>query len=322
VLLSECKKNNYQRALLQIEMAPSREGNPEEMEALLRDTAELLKEVERKETLLLLSFEEMASDEFDTPAYYHVPPKPLLVSRSANSVTVAIHPFKLVGRGHSAPPLPAIHHVKLFGKPAGAGTDVSLNNTSFPGTGVAVPYDAATHSCPHMTVTSLPSNDSYVFAVVAFDADGEVISGVGEMCAPIEALNPLPLPLVWSYLAQRALDLGCPSIAEECSYVVLDNCISRAGEAFHSNLNRGWEANPMHGLTLKPSIVDRLSDAMQQAFCKSCCVYVHTAEVGVGGRSGQNLGLSGGDPPPVRGRPATRKLLRTRPPVLTSGGRL
>ena len=57
-----------------------------------------------------------------------------------------------------------------------------------------------------------------VFAVAAFDKHGDPIGdGVGETCAPVETLNPLPLPLCWAYISRVALALGWSSQAGQVS---------------------------------------------------------------------------------------------------------
>ena len=276
VLLTECRKNCYQRALLQIEMAASRQGDPIEMEALLSDVCVLLAEAKQKEEALLDKNGDIQADDYGAPASCRLPPPPLMISRSNSSITVTARPFNLVA-SHGTK-LPRVHHLKLFGKPAGAGTDVSLNNTDFPGTGVSIPFDNESKTCAPVTVTGLQTNDSYVFAFAAFDENGNVISSVGKMCDPIEALNPLPLPLIWSYLADRALKLGFCKIATDASSVVLEGILHRASEESHSNLDRGWEAKPMNGISLKPSIFNRMPDAIMQAFVKSVFVWIDSRE--------------------------------------------
>ncbi|CAM9340792.1 unnamed protein product, partial [Choristocarpus tenellus] len=53
-----------------------------------------------------------------------------------------------------------------------------------------------------------------VFAVAAFDNYGKPIGGsIGQTSLPIEALNPLPLPLCWAYVSRIAVGLGHLSLA-------------------------------------------------------------------------------------------------------------
>ena len=286
VLLTECRKNCYQRALLQIEMSTSRRDiDLVEMEALLDDATKLLKEAKIKEENLLASVLDMQSDGYATPVTDRSPPKPSVLSRSHNSITVTVRPFELVGPKHST--LPEIHHVKLYGKSNGAGTDVSLSNVDFPGTGVSVPFDQTSKTCRPVTVTGLPTNDSYVFAFAAFDENDELIGTVGKMCEPVEALNPLPLPLLWGYLAQRSLELGCLGVATGASAVVVNEVLHRVAEGHHSGLLRGWEVKPTNGISIMPSILDRMPDAVLQTFVNAVCIWVDSREPPDGSMKGQ-----------------------------------
>lgn len=52
--------------------------------------------------------------------------------------------------------------VCVYGKPEGAGTGVTLSNTSYAGLGVSVPYDPETGECGAVTIRGLTPNESYV----------------------------------------------------------------------------------------------------------------------------------------------------------------
>ena len=64
----------------------------------------------------------------------------------------------------------------LFGKPAGSGVAVSLNNTDYEGTGVKVIPGHV------ITVTGLLPNKAYVFAAGGYTNDGICVNGIGETC--------------------------------------------------------------------------------------------------------------------------------------------
>ena len=94
-----------------------------------------------------------------------VPPAPMLVARSNSSMTLqprrwfaAPIPLKRKHRpgdhNRPVPPpqAPTVAYLRLFGKAAGAGTDVTLNNLDLTGTGVPVEYDAATGCTKPITV--------------------------------------------------------------------------------------------------------------------------------------------------------------------------
>lgn len=63
IMLTECRKNNYQRALLQIEMAESRTNDLVELETILTDTMQLLHEAKQKEDELLTHVDMILSEE-------------------------------------------------------------------------------------------------------------------------------------------------------------------------------------------------------------------------------------------------------------------
>jgi len=267
----ECRKNNYLKALLQIEMSTYRTNDPDEIEALLKDTVGLLNEAKAKEDALLENISKIReNDENGGVTKGRNPPPPLLLARSHMSITLVPQPFTLTDPTNNS----KIHHLKLYGKPSGAGTDVSINNTEFPGTGVSLPYDHRSHTSNPVTVTGLPENDSYVFAIAAFDENDEILGNIGGTSQPVEALNPLNLQLCWSYLSQKALEMGQPAIAAEAAFSVIGDVVSHGAEVRASDLSLGWSAKPMNSLNLKPSIVDRLPDSVLQAFVKSVCFYV------------------------------------------------
>lgn len=63
-----------------------------------------------------------------------------------------------------------------------------------------------------------------VFAVAAFDESGNPIGdGIGGACAPVQSLNPLPLPLCWAHLSRTALGMGWPSLAGQVRFLENEN---------------------------------------------------------------------------------------------------
>lgn len=63
-----------------------------------------------------------------------VPPTPLFVARTADTIVMKTHPAYTRAR-------PEVKTITLFGKAFGAGTCVSTFNTEFPGTGVPHPLE-------------------------------------------------------------------------------------------------------------------------------------------------------------------------------------
>ena len=116
------------------------------------------------------------------------PPAPQLVSRSESSITVQPkrwfpspipHKHKHRPGDHNKPipppTVPTVAYLRLFGKTAGAGTDVTLNNLELPGSGIPVEYDEQSGCAKAVTVTGLIPNEAYVFAVAAYDHSGQVL---------------------------------------------------------------------------------------------------------------------------------------------------
>jgi hypothetical protein len=63
----------------------------------------------------------------------------------------------------------------VYCKPFGAGVSLSINKTAmeYEGTGVRTPVGG------RVTVRGLRCNDTYVFAIVAFDSNGKLIGKLG-----------------------------------------------------------------------------------------------------------------------------------------------
>ncbi|RHY34747.1 hypothetical protein DYB32_000680 [Aphanomyces invadans] len=154
----ECNQNGYLRGILAIQLA--------------RFKAKSARPVQSQSTPM-----------------HSKPRAPLLVSRGSTFVTIEIVPYNPRGVH--------IAYYCVFGKGTGAGTDVSLNNMEFPGTGTI-----------RATVSGLLPNESYVFAVAAYDAHDQVVEGIGATSAPILTLNPLVLTMCYGILAKEAANLN------------------------------------------------------------------------------------------------------------------
>ena len=120
----------------------------------------------------------------------------------------------------------------LYGKPTGAGTAVALTNQRLAGTGVpltvSLPTPLATNEDTHAhsvdvdalvaTASGLIPNESYVFAVAAYDAKHALIgNGIGETCAPLLAALPLPTEVLWAHLAVASATRGYRRLAQHAA---------------------------------------------------------------------------------------------------------
>ena len=174
-----------------------------------------------------------------------VPPPPALIGRTDGSITLqprqwfAAPPIvKPSSRAHnnksSSASTSSVAFLRLFGKAAGSGTAVALSNQELAGSAARLPYNPATGCAPSVTIRDLSPGEAYVFAVAAYSADGALVGGtIGATSPePIEALLPLPLDVVWAYLARAALSLGCISVARSASQAVVGRLCS--------DKHRGW----------------------------------------------------------------------------------
>ena len=148
-----------------------------------------------------------------------VPSKPVMVSRTSTSITMKLPFFKPITEYKA---WRNIDKAALYGKPAGSGVAVSLNNTDYPGTGEKLPPGHIVH------VTNLIQNEKYVFAAGCYTPEGVCVNGIGETCKEVLTLLPLPLHQIAGYLAEIAFKLGHYAIAKQaadqvCSAFVVKN---------------------------------------------------------------------------------------------------
>ena len=300
---------------------------PQEQATLLSGAADLLEAAAEEESglrdlgLLPKDVESMHVGE-KAPVPTDVPPPPVFVSRTPRSVTIRAAPFLPIvrrrgkggGKGGGSPGSSpkrgggggsgkdTIAYMVVYGKPAGAGTDVSLNNDDFPGTGVAFAppqmveeedeeeegevkmsgsgsgsgLESKTSlrgggggrrrrmpmSAQVVTISGLTPNESYVFAVAAYNAEGDLIGGsIGRTSDPVTAACPLPLFMCWTYLARAARQAALDSLDAHGMDMGLSDTATRAATVLYNHFVRRQppcalhEGNPLNAHQLD---VDRL----------------------------------------------------------------
>lgn len=129
------------------------------------------------------------------------PQPPLLLSRTTDSLVISNPPLALRG--------PAATTFAVFCKPFGAGVAVGADRTAaeHAGTGVRTPLGGSA------TVTGLRRNETYMFAVAAYTAEGHLI---GEIGAP--PLNPAAQSRwLWSRSAATGVQLRGPELQRLCN---------------------------------------------------------------------------------------------------------
>ncbi len=140
----------------------------------------------------------------------------------------------------------------LFGKPAGAGVAVSLNNTEYEGLGVHVQPGSV------VTITGLIPNESYVFAAAGYAADGACINGIGETSSSIVTLLPLSLTQLLGVLLQTAIELRHFVIAKAAAELL---CAQFIEKNEHRSGYLDARINPALAFRLNREAVEGLSVA-------------------------------------------------------------
>ncbi|KDO27494.1 hypothetical protein SPRG_07083 [Saprolegnia parasitica CBS 223.65] len=227
-LVAECNRNDYRRGLLLLQAARRRAKGRDEQESCLADALRCFHALRDDE----LDVRHAPEPEAPAPSVHMKPPAPRLASRGATFVSLRLAPF--------TPLKKRVSYYMVFGKATGAGTDVSLNNMAFPGTGMVVDGSESL-----VTISGLLPNESYVFAAAAYDSKNAVIEGIGATSRPVVTLHPLVLPLCYGLLAHVAEDLGHLPIALQAAKAVYTEFVDEAPAR-----NR-WRVSPLFSHALK-----------------------------------------------------------------------
>uniref|UniRef100_K3WEA2 Uncharacterized protein n=1 Tax=Globisporangium ultimum (strain ATCC 200006 / CBS 805.95 / DAOM BR144) TaxID=431595 RepID=K3WEA2_GLOUD len=253
-LTTECRKSGWCRVLLNIQLMRHHHVNKsnsiKKFTALVDNSMKMLERIEHHERDLQNHLKKASSALSEAQnrgltADSNVPLPPIVVSRSSTAIAVTIPAFQ-----PSQPSLRKrqIAYYMVFAKPAGAGTAVSLNNYELPGTAEPV-YPPQRQ----VTIGGLIPNESYVFAVAAFDKHDDVIQGIGQTSDPVVALHPLPLVLCYGYLAQACYELNLVEQATKAARTAYNTIVSRAASS-----RQLWQANPYYRHALRRDVIAKL----------------------------------------------------------------
>lgn len=271
----ECRKSGYNKVLLAIQrmrhhrLHDSSSSAAAENVAIAEQAMKTLERIESQERELQARLKH-ALIATTTESHLHphlndsnVPQPPVVIARSSSAMTVHIPPF--------VPSQPSLRKRKVayymvFAKPSGAGTAVSLNNNELPGTSEPV-------FAPHLqvTISGLIPNESYVFAVAAFDHNDEVIQGIGLTSEPVVALHPLSVSLCYGYLAQACyeLELIRPS-ATKAAAALYNSVVSRDASS-----RALWKASPFYRHALKREIIAKLPIPILNMVVQAIMILTH-----------------------------------------------
>ncbi|GAA6097241.1 cilia- and flagella-associated protein 54 isoform X3 [Tachysurus ichikawai] len=135
------------------------------------------------------------------------PPPPVLVSRSNQALTFTPAPYVQEEQ---------VCWYRIYGKEVGGvNLKVRIGDCHLTGTGEMIPSRGERLFC----ISGLESNQKYIFAVAAYDAQGNLIGGsIGDTTRPVLASLPLPLLTAWAHQAQVAYQTGQYALAKKaCS---------------------------------------------------------------------------------------------------------
>lgn len=202
-----CGKSSYAKCILYLEMARV-EVSEETCLELLTSARACVEEAEAKEQTLKDAFNDLTvvtvKDEQRPP---------IVLARSHKFVYVApVGTKKALGKAK---------YFRIFAKEIGSGTSVSIANDDLAGcerqiwvSDMHSPVSAAAK------IHKLRSGERYLFAYAAFGEDGKQLSSISRSSVPIDAVNPLPTILLWSFCNKVAFELRQFSIGKAAARMV------------------------------------------------------------------------------------------------------
>ena len=132
------------------------------------------------------------------------PRKPILISKNSNSITLKLPPFnpKLEQTPYIEPEKKVIESMSLFGSESN-NRDIQPSSTTLQNTGVRNELGSI------LTVGGLTENEHYSFAVAAYNANQDMSNDkIGETLHEIGTYHPIPITLLYAYLAKIAYQIG------------------------------------------------------------------------------------------------------------------
>ncbi|XP_072301761.1 cilia- and flagella-associated protein 54 [Eucyclogobius newberryi] len=196
-----------QKALREYTMDP---GSTNIMKQL-KECAELIRKAgleERKLYMSTVTTHQCASSSKDRGIKDEkdcLPPPPVLITRSDHSLSFVPAPYY---------PKQKVCWYQLLGHAAEgtSNTKVRLGDCYLAGTGSLIPAESG--RCV-LKVEGLDPNQKYVFAVAAYNNQGDLVgNSIGETTIPMLASPLLPLLTAWAYLAQVAFQTKQHDIAK------------------------------------------------------------------------------------------------------------
>ena len=214
-LKSTWGKSSYGRSILYLEMARV-EKLTDKKKKYLRDAMSCVLEAEHSEDSILKAFENLNVVTDATPAH------PIVLARSHAFLYVA--PVACRKNNWSK-----VHHMRVFGREEGSGTDVTTSSDELSGCDRIIPAEEMhSPSAVAVKISSLRIGEKYVFASGAFEESGRLLGHMSPTCISVEAVNPLPTLLLWSHIATLAYEAGFVDVVLQAANKVCDYFLKTA----------------------------------------------------------------------------------------------
>ena len=238
-----CGKNVYTKCLLLLELARVEEKEEAQRE-FLADAKNCIEDAEARELLLRDTFTDLTVMKDKDRVV------PLVVARSHRWVYVCPVGCRRLRQKRDFDDddddgvNSVVAYYRVLAKEQGAGTAVSLSSTGYAGCEQKVPVSELNGPVPGaVKIEPLHNGERYVFASAGFNAFDKVIGACSPTSPPVDAVNPLPTILLWSYLSQTAVDcganfgpLGKLAAGRVCARFYLKKQPTHAGDAAHAPL--------------------------------------------------------------------------------------
>ncbi|CAK9111122.1 Cilia- and flagella-associated protein 54 (Flagella-associated protein 54) [Durusdinium trenchii] len=273
-LAAEFKRNRYAKALCLVTAAGQlADSDFAERLANFKAADQLLQEAAKEEQALLAQYNENATAPSTGERV-----SPRILRRSADEIVLQIRPWSFAASSRQP------SYYMVFGKSAGSGTDVSLTNCDLTGTGVPIPVSADPEGMT-VVIKDLVPNESYIFAVAAFNESGRVMAGgIGQSTVEVTALSALSILhcravvsklsfasmrhiLVDDPLAISLLHHSVRDQVRQCKMFCMAACEAVIKRFVHQEPHIAlWESNPMEDLGLRAEEVKHAPQAELQGF--------------------------------------------------------
>lgn len=257
-LRSFCSKNCYYRCILLIEMARIDTDGARKI-SYLHDAVSAVEECEGREQLLKESFAELlVMTETDRSC-------PLVVARSHRYIYVAPVGCRKLKKAA---------YYRVFAKEKGSGTDVSLHNDDLAGCEKRIRADEL-HNLRNSVVRIGPlrPGEQYVFASAGFTPEDKASGGLSPTSVVVDAVNPLPTILLWSWLTQSAQEIGYLPLSKEVSLRVVNRYFMQSPTPESRVVGKGFNLFLFREPSLCMLALHQSSPLLMQYFVDSCLSY-------------------------------------------------